>query len=285
MVVLTDKSSASASEILAGALQDANRAVIVGQSSTYGKGTVQKTFDIAPAMPLFAAKGEAGTLKLTTQKFYRPSGSSTQILGVTPDIVLPDATDAYPSGEALLRGALKRDFIRPAGSLKPLDRELLFVSRLQELSAARVKSSRDFEEVVLETRRAEKRIGENRISLNAAERRTELLENEGLRKQRDSERQARFSALQMQDRVSMEFYDLSLDDVAADMPLKKKDLSKPENEPIRTASGESPDPANTPAWPSGLDLQKRESLMVLRDMIDIERAGRTATVFKKNDLR
>jgi carboxyl-terminal processing protease len=88
MVVMTDKSSASASEILAGALQDFNRAVVVGESSTFGKGTVQQPMDIGRMLPLFAARNRAGFLKVTIQKFYRPSGSSTQMDGVASDIVL-----------------------------------------------------------------------------------------------------------------------------------------------------------------------------------------------------
>jgi carboxyl-terminal processing protease len=79
MVVLLDKSSASASEILAGALQDYNRAVVVGDSSTFGKGTVQQPMDIGRMLPLFAVREKAGYLKVTIQKFYRPSGSSTQM--------------------------------------------------------------------------------------------------------------------------------------------------------------------------------------------------------------
>jgi len=98
MVVLIDKSSASASEILAGALQDYHRAVIVGDSSTFGKGTVQKPVDIGRMLPFFAARDRAGSLKVTFQKFYRPSGSSTQLEGVASDVVLPSLTDAVEIG-------------------------------------------------------------------------------------------------------------------------------------------------------------------------------------------
>jgi carboxyl-terminal processing protease len=102
MVVMTDKSSASASEILAGALQDFNRAVVVGDSSTFGKGTVQQPMDIGRMLPLFAARNRAGFLKVTIQKFYRPSGSSTQMEGVKSDVVLPSLMDALEMGEAFL---------------------------------------------------------------------------------------------------------------------------------------------------------------------------------------
>jgi carboxyl-terminal processing protease len=102
MVVMTDKSSASASEILAGALQDYNRAVIVGDSSTFGKGTVQQPMDIGRMLPLFSVRNRAGFLKVTIQKFYRPSGSSTQMDGVVSDIALPSFMDAMEMGEGFL---------------------------------------------------------------------------------------------------------------------------------------------------------------------------------------
>ncbi len=137
MVVLTDKSSASASEILAGALQDYNRAVMVGDSSTFGKGTVQQPMDIGRMLPLFSARNRAGFLKVTIQKFYRPSGSSTQMEGVVPDMVLPSIMDALEVGEAFLDHALPHDRIRRAPDFKPLDAQALFIPRLKELSQER----------------------------------------------------------------------------------------------------------------------------------------------------
>jgi carboxyl-terminal processing protease len=90
VVVMVDRFSASASEILAGALQDYHRAVIVGTSPTHGKGTVQTLADLDR---LTGGKIELGVLKITIQQFFRVSGASTQREGVTPDVVLPD-----PSG-------------------------------------------------------------------------------------------------------------------------------------------------------------------------------------------
>src|SRR5688572_30471740 len=115
MVVVTDMSSPSASEILAGALLDFNRAVLVGDLSTFGKGTVQQPMDIGRMLPLFAARDRAGHLKVTMQKFYRPSGSSTQMDGVAANVVLPSMADALDIGEAFLDHPLPHDRIRPAG--------------------------------------------------------------------------------------------------------------------------------------------------------------------------
>ena len=92
--VMVDETSASASEIFAAAIQDYNRGVIIGSTSTYGKGTVQRNIPLNPESdnPLFASKKseDLGTVKLTLQKFYRINGGATQLKGVTPDIVLPD---------------------------------------------------------------------------------------------------------------------------------------------------------------------------------------------------
>lgn len=95
LAVMVDETSASASEIFAAAIQDYDRGIIVGSSSTYGKGTVQRNIPLA--MEVFNEMGETvqdkddlGSVKLTLQKFYRISGGTTQLKGVTPDIIIPD---------------------------------------------------------------------------------------------------------------------------------------------------------------------------------------------------
>ena len=104
LVVLVDRFSASASEIVAGALQDYRRAIIVGQSATtHGKGTVQTVIDLDR---LTGGRIELGELKLTIQQFFRPGGSSTQRRGVVPDVVLPDPAGYIESGESTLDHAI-----------------------------------------------------------------------------------------------------------------------------------------------------------------------------------
>jgi carboxyl-terminal processing protease len=88
--VMVNELSASASEIFAAAIQDYHRGVIIGSSSTYGKGTVQRPIGLDKAMGLDPTNSELGTIKLTLQKFYRINGGSTQLRGVSSDIVLPD---------------------------------------------------------------------------------------------------------------------------------------------------------------------------------------------------
>jgi carboxyl-terminal processing protease len=88
--VMVNELSASASEIFAAAIQDYHRGVIIGSSSTYGKGTVQRPIGLDKSLGLDPTNSELGTIKLTLQKFYRISGGSTQLRGVSSDIVLPD---------------------------------------------------------------------------------------------------------------------------------------------------------------------------------------------------
>ncbi|SKA07558.1 carboxy terminal-processing peptidase [Sediminibacterium ginsengisoli] len=90
LAVMVNELSASASEIFAAAIQDYKRGIIIGSTSTYGKGTVQKSVPFGNRTDLYSARTEYGAMKLTFQKFYRINGGSTQLKGVTPDIVLPD---------------------------------------------------------------------------------------------------------------------------------------------------------------------------------------------------
>ncbi|HEX8314840.1 MAG TPA: carboxy terminal-processing peptidase, partial [Flavisolibacter sp.] len=90
LVIMVNEMSASASEILAAAVQDYGRGVVIGSTSTYGKGTVQRTIGLDPESNFANTNSELGSLKLTLQKFYRISGGSTQQRGVVPDVVIPD---------------------------------------------------------------------------------------------------------------------------------------------------------------------------------------------------
>ncbi len=102
LAVMVDENSASASEIFAAAIQDYKRGVIIGSTSTYGKGTVQRTIPLNPEgeSELFPKKAEdLGTVKLTLQKFYRINGGATQLRGVTPDVIMPDRMELAKSRE------------------------------------------------------------------------------------------------------------------------------------------------------------------------------------------
>jgi carboxyl-terminal processing protease len=104
LVVLVDRFCASAAEIVAGALQDYERAVVVGSSATHGKGTVQAVIDLDRQM---SKPGEPlGVYKLTVQEYFRVSGAATQLKGITPDVLLPDPTSFVESGERMLPHAI-----------------------------------------------------------------------------------------------------------------------------------------------------------------------------------
>jgi carboxyl-terminal processing protease len=114
-VVLVDRFSASASEIVAGALQDYGRAIVVGTGPTHGKGTVQTLADLDR---LSGGRIELGSFKVTIQQFFRVTGSSTQREGVAPDIVLPDPAAHVESGERSLEHAIAWSQIAPASYTK-----------------------------------------------------------------------------------------------------------------------------------------------------------------------
>lgn len=282
MVVITDKSSASASEILAGALQDFNRAVVIGDTSTFGKGTVQQPMDIGRMLPLFAARSRAGFLKVTIQKFYRPSGSSTQMDGVVPSLVIPSLTDALDVGEAYLNHPLPHDRIRPASGYKPLDQQALFIPRLKELSQERLKESKDFSYIIQDVMKAKERIKLNQLSINKAEREKELAESDALQKERNAERRDRFAKMTLADQKSLSFYKVTLDDLDAGAGIRPYNPADESGEYMRRAKDETADLDETPKWPTGLDPLKRESLYVLKDLVDLTENARLAGLLKDN---
>ena len=169
LLVLTNRLSASASEIFAAAIQDYGRGVIVGDSSTFGKGTVQTMLEIGRVMPFLGSSGtEAGALKLTIQKFYRIAGGSTQLKGVEPDVVVPSIYDHPEIGESALKGPLPYDTVPPRAFDK-WDKSL-FTKDLRERSALRLAVEPEFSYINDDLKRAKIRLAENRISLNIDQR-------------------------------------------------------------------------------------------------------------------
>ena len=276
MVVLTDRSSASASEILAGALQDFNRAVVVGEASTFGKGTVQQPMDIGRMLPLFSNRNGAGFLKVTIQKFYRPSGSSTQMDGVASDVVIPSIMDGLEIGESFLEHSLEHDLIRRADDFKPLDAETLFIPKLKELSLKRIDDCRDFEYVRDDVRRTTERIKANTLSLNKAEREKELAESDARQKERNAERRERFAKVAQEDKQRFKFFKLTLDDIKEGKKLISYDPSDESASFMRRAKDETEDLDDSPKWPTGLDPIKRESIAVMRDLVELSESARVA---------
>ncbi len=164
MVVLTDRASASASEIVAGHLQDTGRAVVLGDGRTHGKGTVQTVFGMGPA--------QYGSMKITTARFYRVDGRSTQVEGVEADIRLPSLLDSLDVGEDKLPNALPFTRILPADytrcwnmyeyvpelrrlALARLEHDERYQKHLENVSGMKEISEREFVSLERETRKTQ----------------------------------------------------------------------------------------------------------------------------------
>jgi carboxyl-terminal processing protease len=188
MAVLVDRFSASASEIVAGALKDYGRAVVIGDSSTHGKGTVQATFEMKKiSRELARSPAKTGAAKITIQKFYLPDGSSTQLKGVVSDIVLPSVDEYLPIGESDLPHALVWDKIATS-SFKggPIDAKILDV--LRKDSEARQTGLQEFGYVRKYVEWFKDRQAEKMISLNLEDRRKQKAADDAFRKEIKSER-------------------------------------------------------------------------------------------------
>lgn len=165
MAVMVNRLSASASEIFAGALQDYGRALVIG-NQTFGKGTVQQL------VPL-----NRGQLKLTTAKFYRISGQSTQHQGVMPDIVFPALMDNDLIGESTLDGAMLADKIRPA-NFRPVSSLTDLVPNLQSRHDSRAANDPHFKYYRALSQRSQEKSSQELLSLNEERRRAERAEDD-----------------------------------------------------------------------------------------------------------
>ncbi|MBA0216799.1 carboxy terminal-processing peptidase [Pectobacterium brasiliense] len=192
LVVLVDRFSASASEIFAAAMQDYGRALIVGEP-TFGKGTVQqyrslnRIYDqmLRPDWPAL------GSVQYTIQKFYRIDGGSTQMKGVTPDVMMPTGTETVDTGEKFEDNALPWDSIKAANYTKSGDLKAL-ISKLNEHHQERIAKDPEFQYVAQDIARynalKDKR---NIVSLNLAQREKENDDDEAMRLKRINDRLAR----------------------------------------------------------------------------------------------
>jgi carboxyl-terminal processing protease len=173
LVVLTDRNSASASELVAGALQDYARALVVGGEQTFGKGSVQTTVPLSEYLGANKAL-PVGGLALTVGKFYRVSGQSTQLLGVKPDIILPSTLDLPNEGEAALVDPLAHDAIQSLATQNPLAMPVGHVEKVREKSSLRITESKAFSDIISERDAARRERAENRLNLLETDRRSAL---------------------------------------------------------------------------------------------------------------
>lgn len=179
LMVITNRLSASASEIFAGVIKDWNRGLIVGDRTTHGKGTVQSVMPVgARFMELIKAQ-DLGALKLTINQFYRVNGDSTQNLGVPSDIALPSLLDNMDLGESFLDNALKFDHISEVPHqrfTKLLSPDM--VSAIRENSRKRVAGSTDFQKTDRDIEKYLARKQRKTVSLNEEDLRKERVEEE-----------------------------------------------------------------------------------------------------------
>jgi len=252
LAVLTSRFSASASEIFAGAMQNYGRAVIIGDSSTYGKGTVQTIFDLSNYLPKLSRDyGKPGAAKITVQKYYLPNGSSTQQRGVIPDIVLPSMREFLEVGESREPKALVWDEIKAA----PFDGQPLNQAFVAPLLAASKQRQETLDEFSLLRRNIDwfrERTERKTISLNLEKRKTEKEETEKLNKEFES----RYKELAKGDFKKTE---IKLDAVLA---AKEPEPPKPE------ADDGDTDAASHEAAEK-FDVHLRETLRVVADAIRI----------------
>jgi len=235
LLVMVNKMSASATEIVAAALQDYGRAIIVGDQSTHGKGTVQTLIPLDQQMPIgFPSDPGPGNLKMTVQKFYRVAGGSTQQKGVVPDIVLPSVLDALELGETTLPYYLPYDTV-PAATYDDFNLTAPYLSSLRTASQARVANSPDFTYVRQDIAYYKKKVQDNTVSLNEAVRIKEQDELKTINAQRKKDLAARKAS-----RDTM--LDLTLDMVAQNQPpappvVKKPQIDASDSDPDDSEAG------------------------------------------------
>ncbi|HTI51698.1 MAG TPA: carboxy terminal-processing peptidase [Planctomycetaceae bacterium] len=176
LVVITNRLSASASEIFAGVIKDYGRGLLVGDRTTHGKGTVQNVTNVGKQILLFKPQ-DLGALKLTIQQFYRVNGDSTQNLGVPSDVVLPSLMDNMDLGEQFLDNAMPFDHIDAARYRKlamvPAD-----MTTIRDQSRKRVAANSDFQKTEKDIEKYLARKQRKMVSLNEEELRKERVEEE-----------------------------------------------------------------------------------------------------------
>ena len=249
LVVAVSHMSASASEIVAGALQDYGRAVVVGGGQTHGKGTVQTIMEISRAVP--GLDKNSGLLKFTIRKFYRVAGTTTQKIGVTPDIRLPSVLDHMDIGERKLPRALENDEVEPA-DIDKLNQVNPYTAKLRENSEKRLKQDPDYKYIAEDIVRVKKQQADKSVSLNESERRKETGENKARAEARKKERATRAKS-------GEKVFALDLKAARANGPLKLIKVRLPDISPNEnTPNSEPPDSLL-------MDASLRETLRILDD--------------------
>jgi carboxyl-terminal processing protease len=262
LVVLTSRLSASASEILAGALQDYGRAVVVGDESTFGKGTVQSMLPLAKVMRRAGLQCQAdpGELKVTIRKFYRPDGASTQLRGVVSDIVLPSPTEALKVSEAEMSDPLPWDSV-PSVPHDEFDRVAPWVAALREASARRTSTNEDFAWLREDNDQIKTQLANPVVSLNEQQRRLEKAQDDARTKSRKTERAGRQTQHETQ-------YEITLKN--ADQQGLPKPLSAASTPTVDDSESDADSTAPAPGGKDlAVDCVLQETQQILLDYITL----------------
>jgi carboxyl-terminal processing protease len=258
LAVLVSRFSASASEIVAGALQNYGRAIIIGDQSTHGKGSVQTIVEMKNINRLLARlPDKTGAARLTIQKFYLPNGASTQNKGVVPDIVLPSIDDFMPIGESNLPNALVWDEIPSTTfSGRPLDLKIL--APLRSGSQSRLENLQEFAYLKKNIDWFKEKQERKDISLNLDERRRQKEIDDAFKKAMEAEKGQL---------------------AKNDFPCSEITLVPPPPKPVKAekkaddAGAEDDDALSTDEDPGvvKVDIPLRESLRVLSDALALSK--------------
>jgi carboxyl-terminal processing protease len=272
MIVLTSRISASASEIVAGAMKDYHRAVLVGDDHTFGKGTVQTLVPLPPGL---------GALKVTTALFFRPGGDSTQHSGVTSDIVLPSPFNTPDFGESNQTYALEAAEIAPfletsanlvsggdktSTAYEPVSKEI--VSELIKRSAARIADNEDFADVTRKLQESKDRAGIIRLS--------EIMkENE----EAEREEAAKAEANKTDDNIAGEIDDNIDDNVDDNVDDNADDKVEGDGSSENAESEKDAAPATAEEEePEEPTIQRVEAIEILRDYVQLSRSRSPETL-------
>ncbi len=254
LVVLTSRYSASASEIVAGALQNYGRAIVVGDSSTHGKGTVQTIMPIlddSRFRRFLEAPPRSGATKITIQKFYLPNGASTQNRGVVSDISLPSIEELLPIGESDLPHALAWDTIRTA-RFEGASLDTRFVELLRQRSRERQTVLDEFAFLRRNIDRFKQFDERKTVSLNLETRRNDKKDDDTFRTEAKKQR-AELAKLNF---ASTE---VRLDNV--------EPTPEPATPPAPAEGDDAAQDDDTDDPKSKIDIRLRESLRILSDAI------------------
>lgn len=184
-MVLTSKLSASASEIFAAAMRDSERAILVGDSRTFGKGTVLNVMQLDRFLKFIGENFEAGSAIYETAMFYRIAGGSVQQLGITPDIQLPSLTEELEIGEMFMDNHLPWDTIKPVEFRKFKPEHIAKVPALAEASEKRIAASQEYQSLIRKIELFRKYKDKKEVSLNEEKRWKEYQDEKQVQEEAD----------------------------------------------------------------------------------------------------